>query len=262
MNTTKKVAPAHEAVTTADERALTPTPADSVPVSLADCVDANPWFASLTALQQRELLSGAEPLELIDGALLIGAGALPAEQYAGLYVLLKGRIMASRMDAQGQEAVLGYFAPGQWLGESIALGGQPALRDLRSVGPSSLLAITAERFVELMNDASMVAGLARLQAARERVLLSLLEDFCLRSALSRTARRLVLLTQDDDLGVQTPRDLLDISHEALASMLGMTRQTLSAQLKRLNAQGAISQGYGHIRVISHALLAAEAASDR
>jgi CRP/FNR family transcriptional regulator, cyclic AMP receptor protein len=45
-----------------------------------------------------------------------------------------------------------------------------------------------------------------------------------------------------------------VSQEALAMMLGITRQTLSKELKLLAAHGAISLGYGRIDIESPALL--------
>jgi CRP/FNR family cyclic AMP-dependent transcriptional regulator len=48
--------------------------------------------------------------------------------------------------------------------------------------------------------------------------------------------------------------VLPVSQEALAMMLGITRQTLSKELKALVQGGAISLGYGRIAIESPAVL--------
>jgi CRP/FNR family transcriptional regulator, cyclic AMP receptor protein len=47
-----------------------------------------------------------------------------------------------------------------------------------------------------------------------------------------------------------------VSQEALAMMLGITRQTLSKELKALVASGAIALGYRSIEIVSAARLEA------
>ncbi|MCX7347460.1 MAG: helix-turn-helix domain-containing protein, partial [Alphaproteobacteria bacterium] len=44
------------------------------------------------------------------------------------------------------------------------------------------------------------------------------------------------------------------THEQLAKFLGLTRTTVSEELRRLSAKGAIDTGYGKIRVLDRATL--------
>jgi CRP/FNR family transcriptional regulator, cyclic AMP receptor protein len=48
--------------------------------------------------------------------------------------------------------------------------------------------------------------------------------------------------------------VVPVSQEALAMMLGLTRQTLSKELKALAAAGAVTLGYGRIVITSAAKL--------
>lgn len=51
-----------------------------------------------------------------------------------------------------------------------------------------------------------------------------------------------------------------VSQEALAMMLGMTRQTLSKELKQLARDGVLTMGYGRIDIVSMAALEQRAAA--
>ena len=91
-------------------------------------------------------------------------------------------------------------------------------------------------------------------AARTRSLYGMVEDATLRSTRARVARRLLLLARGDATQAADTRAVVPVSQEALAMMLGITRQTLSKELKLLAAHGAITLGYGRIDIELPALL--------
>jgi CRP-like cAMP-binding protein len=93
-------------------------------------------------------------------------------------------------------------------------------------------------------------AMARLLAGRVRSLYGVLEDATLRSTRARVARRLMLLAHGDVTHADTARRLVMVSQDALAMMLGMTRQTLSKELKALKNLGAVALHYGHIEITS------------
>jgi CRP/FNR family cyclic AMP-dependent transcriptional regulator len=93
-------------------------------------------------------------------------------------------------------------------------------------------------------------AICRLLAARTRTLYGMVEDATLRSTSARVARRLLLLARGDATQAPDARPVVPVSQEALAMMLGITRQTLSRELKALAARGAISLGYGRIEIVS------------
>jgi CRP/FNR family transcriptional regulator, cyclic AMP receptor protein len=229
------------------------------PVPLPDAVTQNRWFMGLHATHQVALLKATHSTVLRDGQMAMTQGTPLRKRNDGLMVLHSGLLKISSKNAAGNEAVLGFIQPGQWFGELSMLDGQIRERDVRSIGVSEVLVVESDTFHRLMQDASFHQHLVDLQSARTRLLLSLVEDFTLRSARARAARRLLMLACDDDTRSEPHRKELIISHEALASMLGMTRQTLALQLKALTDAGAIIQGYGRILVSSIPLLVAEAA---
>ncbi len=226
--------------------------------ALPKIVTNNRWFAGLDASQQSTLIRSSRGIVLSDGQLAMTQGQSVRKRRDGLVLLLDGSLKISSTSAAGREAILSYVHPGQWFGELALLDGQSRAHDVRSVGASEILIVEPEAFNELMKDASFARHITELLAARTRMLLSLVEDFSMRSARARTARRIVLLAYDDDTKGTQARKEIFISHDALASMLGMTRQTLAHQLKLLAAVGAIMQGYSRIAITSMGALMAEA----
>jgi CRP/FNR family cyclic AMP-dependent transcriptional regulator len=87
-------------------------------------------------------------------------------------------------------------------------------------------------------------------AARVRSLYGMVEDATLRSTRARVARRLLLLARGDATQARDLRPVVPVSQEALAMMLGLSRQTLSKELQGLAAAGAVTLGYARIEIAS------------
>ena len=115
-----------------------------------------------------------------------------------------------------------------------------------------MLAIGVTEFERLMRRPAFARALGALLCSRVRVLYSLVEDAMLRSTRTRTriARRLLALARGDATMAVDARARVTVSQEALAMMLGITRQTLSKELKVLARDGVLSLGYGRIDILS------------
>lgn len=225
---------------------------------LPKAITTNRWFSSLGAPCQAALVRVARSVVLRDDQLAIAQGQAVRKRRDGLMVLAEGSLKVTSTSAAGRESLLTFVYPGQWFGELALIDGLTRERDVRSIGASEIWVVEPESLAELMKDAHFHSRVVELLSARTRMLLGLVEDFSMRSARARTARRLVLLAHQDDTLSTQPRKDITISHDALSSMLGMTRQTLAQQLKLLSDGGAVSQGYGRITVLSMVLLMAEA----
>jgi CRP/FNR family transcriptional regulator, cyclic AMP receptor protein len=219
---------------------------------------ANRWFAGLSTQHQHALLDSSRRMMLRDGQLFCAQGQMVRRRRDGFAVLVEGLLKVSSTSPDGREAILSFVRPGQWFGELAAIDGAGRERDFFSVGSSEIFVIEPEALQVLMQDAALACHITRLLAARTRNLLSLVEDFTLRTSLARTARRLVMLAYDDEPQNGQHRSYLDVSQDALASMLGMTRQSVASQLRQLSARGAIEQAYGRVNISSMVALMAEA----
>jgi CRP/FNR family cyclic AMP-dependent transcriptional regulator len=119
-----------------------------------------------------------------------------------------------------------------------------------------VLVVPQPAFAALMEGAPFARAVAGLLAARVRSLYGMLEDVALRSTRARVARRLLLLARGDATLALKARPAVPVSQEALAMMLGISRQTLSVELKAMVEQGAIALRYRRIEIVSAARLEA------
>ncbi|WP_298933413.1 Crp/Fnr family transcriptional regulator [uncultured Ramlibacter sp.] len=217
-------------------------------------LSANPWFGALPLRERRALLTAAEPLRLRAGEMLFRQGdKVPAGQGA-FYGLVSGSFKISSLREDGKEAILAVLEAGNWFGEISLLDQQPRTHDATALGEALVLALPRAAFDAAMQRHAFSQAICRMLAARTRSLYGMVEDATLRSTRARVARRLLLLARGDATQASDARPVLPVSQEALAMMLGITRQTLSKELKALVQGGAISLGYGRIAIESPAVL--------
>ncbi|MDM0057914.1 Crp/Fnr family transcriptional regulator [Variovorax fucosicus] len=225
-------------------------PKPQLPAALRDAMGANPWFASLPRAQREALLGAAELTHWRRGAMVFRQGDPVHAAGSGLYGLAAGMIKISTLRQDGREAILAVLEPGNWFGEISLIDGSPRTHDATALGALDLLVVPPEAFAQLMRDVVFANAMAALLAARVRGLYALMEDATLRGLRARVARRLITLSRGDATQSSEPRRRVFLSQEALAMMLGVTRQTLSRELNALAQEGMISLGYGQIEIVA------------
>ena len=217
-------------------------------------MNLNPWFAGMPVADRRAVIAASERLRLAAGGMLFRQGdAVPAGQGA-FYGVVGGGIKASSLREDGKEAILVVLEAGNWFGEISLIDGQPRTHDATAVVDSELLVLPRPAFDRLMQRPAFARAVCRMLAARVRSLYGMVEDATLRSTRARVARRLLLLARGDATQARETRPVVPVSQEALAMMLGVSRQTLSKELQALAQAGAVTLGYGRIAIASVARL--------
>ncbi|OYU44241.1 MAG: Crp/Fnr family transcriptional regulator [Burkholderiales bacterium PBB4] len=191
------------------------------------------------------MLGAGEALRLGPGELLYRKG----DAATGFYGVLGGAIKVSTLGEDGREGILSIVEAGNWFGESSLLDGHPRPHDATATMATEVWAIPAAEFERLMQRPAFAKGIALLLCNRVRVLYGLVEDAMLRSTRTRIAKRLLTLARGDATLAVDSRAAVSVSQEALAMMLGITRQTLSKELKMLSRNGVIALGYGRIEIL-------------
>lgn len=219
-------------------------------------LNVNPWFAGLPLAERRALVAGSERLRLAPGEMLFRQGDAVPPGSGAFYGVLSGGIKASSLREDGKEAILVVLEAGNWFGEISLIDRQPRTHDATAVSDAELLALPRPDFDRLMKRPAFAQAVCRMLAARVRSLYGMVEDATLRSTRARVARRLLLLARGDATQAREPRPVVPVSQEALAMMLGVSRQTLSKELQGLAQAGAVTLGYGRIEIASVGLLEA------
>jgi len=225
-----------------------PKPRLSAPHRAA--LERNPWFMSLPRAQRDTLLAAAELIHVRRGAMVFRQGDTIHAAGGGFYGLVAGSIKISSLRRDGREAILAVLEPGNWFGEITLIDGSPRTHDATALEALDLLVVPPAAFAQQMRDVVFANAMAALLSARVRMLYGLAEDATLRSLRARVAHRLLVLARGDATqSVHLRRELM-LPQEALAMMLGVTRQTLSKELNALAAEGVIALGYGRIALSS------------
>jgi len=213
-------------------------------------MEGNPWFTSMPRAQRDALVGAAELIHLRRGAMVFRQGDPVHAAGGGFYGLVAGTIKISSLRQDGREAILAVLEPGNWFGEITLIDGSPRTHDATALEALDLLVVPPEAFAQQMRDVVFANAVAAMLAARVRMLYGLTEDATLRSLRARVAHRLLVLARGDATQSVHLRRTLMLPQEALAMMLGVTRQTLSKELNALARDQLISLGYGRIELLS------------
>jgi CRP/FNR family cyclic AMP-dependent transcriptional regulator len=213
-------------------------------------MECNPWFTSMPRAQREALVGAAELIHLRRGAMVFRQGDPVHAAGGGFYGLAAGSIKISSLRQDGREAILAVLEPGNWFGEITLIDGSPRTHDATALESLDLLVVPPEAFAQQMRDVVFANAIAAMLAARVRMLYGLTEDATLRSLRARVAHRLLVLARGDATQSVHLRRTLMLPQEALAMMLGITRQTLSKELNALARDQVISIGYGRIDLLS------------
>jgi CRP-like cAMP-binding protein len=224
-----------------------PAPAVT-PANLLAQLSTNRWFGALPLALRKSMLANAAPVHLRAGEMLFRRGDPPGN----FYCVVSGVLKVSTLLEDGKEAILSLLEHGNWFGEISLLDNQPRTHDTTALGDTQVLALPRNEFDALMANAAFAGLMSQLLANRIRLLYMMVEDATLRTTRARVVRRLLVLARGDaSMSTSTPsRAVLPVSQESLAMMLGITRQTLSKELKALAAQGALALRYGRMEVVS------------
>jgi CRP-like cAMP-binding protein len=213
-------------------------------------MSADPWFGALGLDIRTAMLERCRRSRFVANQFVFRQGDAPT----GLYGVVQGVLKASTLGETGKEGVLAMLEPGNWFGEASAVDGLPRSHDVAALSPVEAVVIEDSEFNRLMRVAGFAEAIARLQARHTRLMYAMIEDATLRSTRSRIVRRLQRLARGDVTMAPVDRRVIHITHETLAMMLGITRQTLALELKEIEAAGAISQSYRRITISSMEIL--------
>lgn len=188
------------------------------------------------------------------GSRLLRLGVVPTD----LFQIVDGRVKYSAWDHRGREVVLTYMTRGDWIGLSEVFTGLPALWNVVAETPLQVRVIRSTDFERLV-DAHPALGkqLLRLFALRFSLYRLFGLDHSGLSLKERVIKMLYFLSfgHDKDAGEQQPVRIA-LSQQALAQVVGASRQKLNPVLKALRAEGLVDTAVGELTLASRAAVVA------
>lgn len=218
-------------------------------------LQASPLFASLSDEALAQLL-GSTQLLTLERRHAIDSADVPA----ALYVVGQGRLRLSRQTASDRYLTLGYYGPGEIVGER-ALVPEAEKTELVATELSVVVRIPIDLLRTLLGqETSFAAGMVQLLASRRIDAERRLEDILTRSVEERISHLLADLAESH--GVPHEHGTLlavRLTHQEIAAYVGSTRETVTVLLTDLKRRGAITFDRRHVVVIDTKALQGSAA---
>jgi CRP-like cAMP-binding protein len=166
----------------------------------------------------------------------------PAEPGQSVLVLVSGRVKIKGLTPEGREAILAFIDEGELFGELALLDGQPRQEFAEAVEDCEVLLIPREDLVELMESRPDLAlSVTKLIGLRRLRVESRLRDLLFLSSRDRMARILLELAGPFGAPAGKGRALrLPLTHQDLANLIGVSRETATIALGQLQAEGLIA----------------------
>jgi CRP-like cAMP-binding protein len=205
------------------------------------------WFGGLPLSLQEQILQRSAVRSYGKGEFVIREG----DAGRGMFALLHGRTRHVRWVGEAEEVLLHVGEPGVWFGEYPLLSGQPSVGSVIAEVESRVLFLPAAEFERIVAaDPRYLRPFAALLAERFAFVYRYLAQAHGLSPEEFLHARLkgVVAMQRLDQPSSGPADV-SLSQAALANMVGVSRQTLSGLLARLEARGLVEVGYRKIRVL-------------
>jgi CRP/FNR family cyclic AMP-dependent transcriptional regulator len=175
------------------------------------------------------------------------------EMVNSLFLVASGRVQLYRTSRDGRRFVIATLGPGSMFGEASLLGGQGP--DTRAVAleAGTVWVMPAQQAMELSSTDAMF-GFGLMQAMGQRVVEAenRLEQMAYSTIASRLAGLLLELGEDD------PQDLVRVTHQELADMLGTWRETISKTLQEFRRRGMVASGRRQLTLLDKEALQLEA----
>ncbi len=208
-----------------------------------------PWLPHLTPAERARAAAAMRIGDAEPGDLICRIGA-PATYWFGV---LDGLLKMSTDTAQGQTITFSGLTPGGWFGEGTVLKRETYRYNIQALRKSSVAGLPLETFHWLL-DHSIGFNRFVMNQLNERLAQFILAIEADRTPVpeQRVARNLAALVNP----VLFPGvgEVLRITQQELAYLVGLSRQRVNEALQALAAQGVLSIEYGGLRILDLAAL--------
>ncbi len=178
-----------------------------------------------------------------------------------LYVVTQGKVRVFRVSQAGGETSIQVFGPRDIVGEFATIDGQPRSAAAKAIGPSIVLEIRGELFLQRMREMPDLAlGMTRLLATKVRWTAAYAETIAQYDAAGRLLHILLLYNEQFGQPVEPGghyRLDLGLDQSDLASLVGARREWVNRILRDWRARGLIEYEAGRITILDLPRVVAE-----
>ncbi len=204
-----------------------------------------PLLARLAGPDLRALASQGRVRRYPAGATIFQEG----DRGDSLHVVMEGSVRITVLSAKGEEATVALLGPGEFVGDLALLDGRPRSASAVASEPTKTLIVTRDDFRRWLAERPKAAlTLLEVLSLRVRRTDEVLADLTFLDLPRRLAKRLAALAAerpaDGRGGVK-----LRITQAELASMLGVSRESVNKQLNDFERRRWVLLGRGSVTVL-------------
>ena len=201
------------------------------------CVSRVPMFSALPPDLLEQVAQALVRWDAEARSALFRAG----EGIRGLYIIRYGAVKLVRWDAEGNEHILGLLKQGDFYGGNSLFHAGTAQETAICTEKTGICLLPEQSLRELLLRQPQIAlQLIRWYSAMHQQHLNLMEVLTIKDMGQRVMRFLALQTED----------VVTLTQEEVARMIGMTPETLNRKLAALKRQGIIrTEGHRRIRIL-------------
>jgi CRP-like cAMP-binding protein len=170
-----------------------------------------------------------------------------------LYLVFSGKVRIFRLSPAGSETSINIFSTNDLIGEFAAIDDQPRSAVAKAIVPTTLLAMTQDRFLHhLRTIPDLVLGLTQLLARKVRWTAAYAETIAQYDAAGRLLHILLLYNEQygaaQEIGKRYVLDLA-LNQADLASLVGARREWVNRLLRSWQKRGLIEYDSGKITIL-------------
>ena len=155
-----------------------------------------------------------------------------------LFVVIRGKLKVTLLDDSGREIVLSLLGEGDYFGEIALIDGEPRTATIVSTQASEVLTIARADFQQILRSSpELMFDLLAVLARKVRIATEKLESLAFDDVYRRLVKLLMQLAKPQDCRWIVQERL---THQAIADMIGSSREMVSRILKALETGGYIS----------------------
>ena len=194
------------------------------------CGFSHPLLAALNKVSQKSTLPA--------GAILFVEGQTPR----GVFIICCGKVNLSTSSREGKTLILKMAVPGEALGLSAAISGEPYEITAETVGPCLVNFVERDGLLRLMERSGELGLRSALAVSREfQTTYRDIQDLVLSRSSSGKLARLLLSWVGRGVGPnQDLRINAGVTHEEMAQRIGASRETVTRLLSELRRKDFIA----------------------
>jgi len=202
-------------------------------------VSGTGWLARQTPDFRKAFLEHVSLRKFQAGTPIYRAGAPPS----GMFGLVVGQWS---LQVPPSDVMISVQGPGRWAGDAAALRRRPTMISIRAITDCRALHLSQPDFDQLMRDPECCRAVAAHTAEGLGEAVTVVSNLIQPNGELRVAQRLLTFIglYGDDRRVFT-----DVSQADLATMCGLSRQTLNKVLKSFQDAGVISTAYRRLEIL-------------